>query len=217
MKRLFYFFAIMAISLITFSSCEPSTKEPDKDKDKNAEYVDLGLSVKWAKCNVGANKPEEYGDYFAWGEIESKTDYDWDTYKYWDGSDVTKYNEEDGKTQLDTEDDVAISKLGNDWRIPTKAELDELANNCSWEWTTENGVNGYSVTGQNGNSIFLPAAGYIIPDGLKYDGTEGFYFSKTLSSTYTSHGHGLYLSSEGKYVGHDIRSFGLTIRPVYVK
>jgi hypothetical protein len=133
------------------------------------EYVDLGLSVKWATCNVGATKPEEYGDYFAWGETTPKDAYDWSTYKWCNGGPSTQtkyctnssYGTVDNKTTLDLSDDAACANWGGSWRMPTRAEQDELRNNCTWTWTTQNGVNGYKVTGTNGNSIFLPAAGYL--------------------------------------------------------
>ena len=124
------------------------------------QYVDLGLSVKWATFNVGATSPEEYGDYFAWGETEPKETYSWATYKWCDGTDanITKYNTIDGKTILEPTDDAAQVHRGDKWRMPTKAECQELIDSCTWEWTTSNNISGYRVTGPNGNSIFLPAA-----------------------------------------------------------
>ena len=117
------------------------------------EAVDLGLSVKWATFNVGASYPEQFGGYFAWGETELKTTYDWSTYKYGNGStNLTKYNTNissgtvDNKTTLDPSDDVARQKWGGSWRMPTYEEFRELLSNCTWTWTTMNGVNGYKVT-----------------------------------------------------------------------
>lgn len=154
------------------------------------KYVDLGLpsGLKWATCNVGANNPwENVGCYYAWGETEEKSNYDWSwsTYKWCNGSsdNMTKYCTDsdwgrvDNKTVLDPQDDVAHVKWGGSWRMPTKAELDELCYNCTWTWTTQNEVNGYKVTGPNGNSIFLPAAGS--------DAVEGFYWSSSLTSHYS--------------------------------
>jgi hypothetical protein len=131
---------------------------------KNYEYVDLGLSVLWSTCNIGASKPEGYGSYFAWGETYTKSNYTTPTYAYYiNGGGVTKYCTNssygmiDNKTILDATDDVARVKWGGNWRIPTSAEISELRAKCSWTWTT----NGYKVTSKiNGNSIFLPAAGY---------------------------------------------------------
>ena len=152
--------------------------------------VDLGLSVKWACCNVGATKPEEYGGYYAWGETEEKSNYDWDTYKY---SYIEKarlcvskyclnenYGSVDNKTTLDASDDVASVKWGGSWRMPTYEEIQELNNICSWQWTTLNGVNGACVTGPNGNSIFLPAAGFRYGYNLLSDGSRGCYWSASL-------------------------------------
>ena len=163
-------------------------------KHNGHEYVDLGLSVKWATCNVGATTSEEYGDYFAWGETEPKDYYDWYNYKYCNGAynTITKYcissynGKVDNKTTLELTDDVAHVNWGGKWRMPTTEEQDELksTSNCTWTWTTQNGVKGYKVTSKkNGNSIFLPAAGCRILDGLSNAGS-GDYGS---SSLYTNH------------------------------
>ncbi len=186
------------------------------------EAVDLGLSVKWAAYNVGATKPEEYGGYYAWGETEEKEDYSWETYKWCNGSydTMTKYctNSDygtvDNKTVLDPEDDVATVKWGGDWRMPTQAEQDELRNNCTWQWTTLNGVNGYCVTGPNGNSIFLPAAGYRDGTSLYYEGSYGHYWSST-PLEYNSYGAcSLHFSSNYYAWSNSYRSYGRSVRPV---
>ena len=187
------------------------------------EYVDLGLSVKWATCNVGASKPEEYGDYFAWGETQPKSNYDWNTYKWCNGSNdtQTKYNTKsnygtvDNKTTLDLSDDAARANWGGNWRMPTKAEQDELRNNCTWTWTTQNGVNGCKVTSKsNGNSIFLPAAGYRGGSSLKLAGNYAYYWSSSLDSDYPDHAYPLYFYSRiiGGY--SDTRYDGNSVRPV---
>lgn len=146
------------------------------------EAVDLGLpsGLKWATCNVGATRPEEYGGYYAWGETEEKSNYDYSTYKWCNGScdTMTKYcinssfGTVDNKTVLESDDDVAHVKWGGGWRMPTFGELHELYSNCTWLWITINGIKGYKVTGPNGNSIFLPAAGYC--DGTDVDGRGSF-------------------------------------------
>ena len=141
------------------------------DNDKTThEYVDLGLSVKWATCNVGASKPEDNGNLYAWGETEVKEQYTMRTSKWGSPFSLKKYNINseqgtvDNKTTLDLEDDVAHVTWGGNWRMPTREEMDELHDNCTWEWTTINGVNGYRVTskkqGYTNRSIFLPASGY---------------------------------------------------------
>lgn len=120
------------------------------------EYVDLGLSVKWATCNVGASNPEDRGFYFAWGETSSKSNYTEGTYKY---SGASKYNSKDGIITLDSDDDAATVNMGNPWRMPTKEELEELFDSCTWKWSSSNDIEGYQVTGRNGNTIFLPLTG----------------------------------------------------------
>ena len=150
-------------------------------------YVDLGLSsgLKWAACNVGAITPEEYGNYYAWGETTPKTAYTWRTYKWGNASynAITKYCTDsdygtvDNKTVLDPEDDAAVVNMGGSWRMPTFNELNELKTKCTWTWTTQNSKKGYLVTSKtNGNSIFLPAAGCHY-DGDLYGYPNGYWSS----------------------------------------
>ncbi|MBO5181812.1 MAG: hypothetical protein J6B92_07990 [Paraprevotella sp.] len=207
---------------------EGDGKEDEGDDGKpdlnSHEAVDLGLSVKWATCNVGANSPEEYGGYYAWGETEEKSNYDWSTYKYCKGSydTMTKYctnssyGTVDNKTVLDPEDDVAHVKWGGSWRMPTSSEIQELVNNCLWTWTTQNGVNGYVVTSKsNGNSIFLPAAGYRWGEFVNDSGSGGYYWSASLNedrSDYASY-LGFYSGNRYLYYYFD-RYYGFSVRPV---
>ena len=188
------------------------------------EYVDLGLSVKWATFNVGANKPEDYGDYFAWGETEPKEVYDWSTYKWCNGSSssLTKYcisssyGTVDNKTTLELSDDAARANLGGNWRMPTKAEQDELREQCTWTWTSQNGVKGYRVTGTNGNSIFLPAAGFRVDSSLSDAGSYGYYWSGSLDSDYyAGFAYDLIFSSSFVGWGSSFRCDGRSVRPVY--
>ena len=200
--------------------------EPEEPEDlyNGHEYVDLGLSVKWATCNVGATKPEEYGDYFAWGETQQESNYDWSTYKWCNGSIDTQtkyctnsdYGTVDNKTQLELGDDAARANWGGSWRMPTRAEQDELRNNCTWIWTTQNGVNGYKVTSKsNGNSIFLPAAGYRYGSSLYYAGSDGYYWSSSLSTDYPSIAYYLsFYSGSVDWYYYYYRYFGFTVRPV---
>ena len=182
--------------------------------------VDLGLpsGLKWAACNLGATKPQEYGDYYAWGETETKEEYDEDHYKFTpetekvlrcpdcgevyesgkfcpecgvelegengDFDEYAKYNSDDGLTVLEPGDDVAMKKSNGAWRMPTREEFDELRSKCAWERTTLEGVKGYKVTGFNGNSIFLPAAGYRNGDDLYGAGSYGYFWSRSLGSDY---------------------------------
>ena len=190
------------------------------------EYVDLGLSVKWATCNVGATKSEDYGDYFAWGETQPKSTDGWSSYKWCNGNynTLTKYctNSDygtyDGKSTLELADDAARANWGGSWRMPTKEEQDELRDNCKWEWTTQNGVEGYKVTskkkGYTKNSIFLPAAGYRDHIGLKGAGSGGDYWSSSLGTDYPYNADCLhfYLSYVGR--SDDLRFCLLSVRPV---
>ena len=201
---------------------EPNIPDPNPNTG-NHEYVDLGLSVKWATCNVGANAPEEYGDYFAWGETQPKTTYDWSTYKWCNGSYDTQtkyctdsyYGTVDNKTQLELSDDAARANWGGSWRMPTTEEQQELINNCTWTWTTQNGVNGYKVTSKkNGNSIFLPAAGYRDDSSLNYAGSTGYDWSSSLSSDYPGDAYGLGFNSDLVGWGYYYRYYGHSVRPV---
>ena len=182
-------------------------------------YVDLGLSVKWATCNIGASSPEEYGDYFAWGETEPKEVYVWSTYKWCNGSQntLTKYctNKEygavDNKITLELEDDVAHVNWGGEWRMPTKAELEELREKCTWTPTKINGVSGREITGPNGNKLFLPYSGYCSEDKYPGGGT-GHCWSST-SNSYKAYYLTYNWSSNGHIVA-DLRCFGFTVRAV---
>ncbi|MBQ3324200.1 MAG: hypothetical protein IJG81_05090 [Muribaculaceae bacterium] len=158
------------------------------------EYVDLGLpsGTLWATMNVGANNPEDYGDYFAWGETTPKEVYNWSTYKWCNGSSdtMTKYCTNssygyngfvDNKMELDIEDDAATANWGSQWRMPSREQFQELINNCTSEWTTRNGVNGRLFTSKhNGASLFLPADGSREGNELSYAGSAGGYWSRTL-------------------------------------
>lgn len=201
--------------------------EEPEGGDTSYEYVDLGLpsGTLWATCNVGANAPEDYGDYFAWGEMTTKSNYDWSTYKYCNGdyNKLTKYCSKsdhgyngftDNLTVLQAGNDVANVQWGNDWRMPTNAEWDELLNNTSNTWTTRNGVNGRLFTATNGNSLFLPAAGYRNGLSLNFAGTLGHYWSSSLYIDYPNCAWRLYFGSDCCYMGSNDRSDGFSVRPV---
>ena len=186
-------------------------------------YVDLGLSVKWASCNVGATLPEEYGGYFSWGETEEKDFYGWSAYKLCNGTinTLTKYcydemeGNVDNKMVLEPIDDVANVVMGEGWRMPTDAEIMELVEGCTWEWTVLNDVNGYRVTGTNGNSIFLPAAGYISGKEVEYPGVYGMYWSSTIGDLFTYHGCCLEFTSQYFVNMVTYRNGGQTVRAVF--
>ncbi|MBO5977656.1 MAG: leucine-rich repeat protein, partial [Bacteroidales bacterium] len=192
-------------------------------RENVCEAVDLGLSVKWATCNVGAYSPEEPGRYFAWGETEDKFEYYWSNYKYCNGSKttLTKYNTDsnygivDNKTTLDLSDDAARANWGGAWRMPTYNEWDELKNSCTWTWTTQNGVNGYKVTSKtNGNSIFLPAAGYRDGTSVYSVGSRGCYWSSSLHESYPYYAYYLRFNSGTVGWSYNNRYYGHTVRAV---
>lgn len=209
------------------------------------EAVDLGLSVKWANMNVGAESVSDYGDYFAWGETEGynsgKDNFSESTYKYY-MSTTEKYTDKDGfevvtgekqgytkyvaddkygydgfrddKTTLDLEDDAANANWGGEWRMPTKAEQDELREKCSWQWCALNNVWGYKVVGPNDNYIFLPAAGYRVGSSLYNVDSWGNYWSSSLYPSGSSGAYGLGFYSYYVDCGYYDRYYGLSVRAV---
>ena len=225
-------FVASTVDSIAFSTITDSPDLPDDpikpvDPTNGHEYVDLGLpsGTKWATCNVGADSPEEYGDYFAWGETEPKSYYDWSTYKWCNGSYDTQtkyctnsdYGTVDNKTILVLSDDAAYVNWGTSWRMPTRAELGELRNTSytTWTWTTQNGVKGYKVTSKtNGNSIFLPAAGSRDGSDLDNAGSDGHYWSSLLLTSHSSYACGLYINSDHVGGSDNGRYGGLSVRPV---
>lgn len=192
------------------------------------EAIDLGLSIKWANCNVGAKKPEEYGSYFSWGETLPKNIYNWDTYKWCKGgyNTQTKYNisyhydKVDNKTILDPEDDAAYIRCGRIWRIPTNEEWKELIDNCLWTWT--NDYNNTGIAGQigiskiNGNHIFLPATGFHYNNSLSKVNSYSAYWSSSLDTNNSSRAWYVYFFSDYINRSNSSRSYGFSIRPVLV-
>ena len=173
------------------------------------EYVDLGLpsGLKWATCNVGASSPEDYGNYYAWGETTTKDSYS--------SSNSLTYGKTMGDISGDAQYDAATANWGGSWRMPTYDEMNELRNNCTWTWTTQDGVNGYKVTSEtNGNHIFLPAAGYRYGSSLYNAGEYGYYWSSTPYEYDSRHAWGLFFYSSGQGMNYDTRYYGLSVRPV---
>ncbi len=199
---------------------------PTTGVENGYEWVDLGLSVKWATCNVGASSPEEYGNYYAWGETSPKTTYSWSTYKWCNGSynTMTKYCTDsdygtvDNKTVLDPEDDAASVNMGGSWRMPTDDELKELRIECTWTWTSNynsTGVAGRIVTSKiNGNSIFLPAAGGRGLSDLHSAGSDGYYWSSSLYTDNSNLAGNLRFYSVNLNWGGYSRDHGLSVRGV---
>lgn len=183
------------------------------------KFVDLGLpsGLLWAETNVGASTPYADGDYYAWGETQTKSYYSWSTYKW--GSNLTKYNSSDGKTTLEASDDVATAKWGKECRMPSRAEFLELYNKCDWTWKSSyNGASGYLVTGPSGQTIFLPASGDRYGGDLYGHGSYGCYWSSSLGTSDSDYAYYLYFNSgninpsNGGY-----RYFGFCVRPVAEK
>lgn len=202
-------------------------------QDENELYVDLGLpsGTLWATCNIGATSPEDYGDYFAWGETEGyysgKTTFTSGNYKWYKGRmKMTKYCDysnygyngfTDNKTELDPEDDAAYVNWGSAWRMPSEAQCRELINSSytTSEWTTENGINGRKITSKtNGNSIFLPATGYRGNASLDDAGSRSLCWSRTLISGNPSVAWHLSFNSGYVGMGYGARSYGFCVRPV---
>ena len=213
MKKTLLILAMIASSVLF--SCNPdnnddddSPSNPSNNEINGHKYVDLGLSVKWATCNVGAENPGDYGDYFAWGETKTKSYYDYDN--------CDTYGEMDDISG-DPDYDVANKKWGGTWRMPTRYEMEELVEECEWECIEAevNGISGCRVTGPNGNHIFLPAAGNRVGSSLNLDGSDGYYWSSTPhddSLDYFAYRLGFFDGIE--YVYYDDRYCGRSVRPV---
>ena len=178
----------------------------DRGRLNGHEWVDLGLSVLWATCNVGASSPSDYGNYYAWGETKTKSSY-------------TKGNSKTDNVVMpdisgEPKYDAATANWGEGWRMPTDEELVELIDKCDWQWTTQGGHNGYKVTGPNGNSIFLPAAGWRYGTSLSLAGAFGLYWSSTPDGSNSLLAYRLYFNSGSHYVYWLNRSLGPSVRPV---
>lgn len=176
MKRLKIFFYLCVVAFMT-ASAQGVLDLPDKvekvtsrlaaNEHNGHKFVDLGLSVKWADCNIGAKSVSEAGDYFAWGEVKPKGN----------------YSEQNSATRgiiLNTDNgmkdkDAANINWGGNWRLPTPDDMKELFTHCEWTWTELDGINGYKIIGPNGNTIFLPAVGKKKGDSVLRKNIDGMY------------------------------------------
>ena len=188
------------------------------DFTKNTSYtsikaIDLGLSVLWADCNLGADKPEEYGNYYAWGEVKAKKKFTEDNYAHYDSS--TNSNKNIGSNISGTQYDAARANLGNGWRMPTVKDFEELINKCTWKWTQSNGTEGYLVTGTNGKTIFMPASGYMTNTDTYQQGKDVRLWS-AIEETYQKTGA---YSFDGTYTSqyantYELKFCGIAIRAI---
>lgn len=192
-----------------YATNEKGTAYGEEKSFVTHDYVDLGLpsGLKWATCNVGATSPEDYGHYFAWGETNPKVEYTEDN--------CFTYGKQMSDISGNAQYDAATANWGGTWRMPTYSEQKELLNNCTWTWTTQNGVNGYNVKGPNGNSIFLPAAGCRYGSSLDDAGSYGFYWSSApYGSISDDYAYLLSFGSGPRYVDGGSRYYGQSVRPV---
>lgn len=210
--------------ILLVSESQTSAVSESLEKGMSLGAVDLGLpsGTLWADRNVGADSPEAYGNYFAWGEISTKSTYNWSTYKWCkDPYDTmtkyctkSSYGKVDNKTVLDLEDDAAYVNMGAEWRMPTETQMSELNSKCTWTWTKQKGTKGYKVTGPNGNSIFLPAAGYRDGSYFSNAGSRGYYWSASLHESYPYSAWVVSFNSSGYDTYSCYRGFGVTVRAV---
>ena len=195
----------------SFKTLEEEPEETISGTENGHNYVDLGLpsGLKWATCNVGASSSEEYGDYYAWGEIAIKITYT--------ETNCTSYDIAINNISGNVQYDVARNKWSGLWRIPTETEMRELKDECTWEWVVKNGIRGYDVIGPNGNSIFLPAAGYYDGTSLDYVDTYGEYWCSVFyeNSPIGEDAYILGFDKGGKNIGVRYRHYGQSVRPVF--
>lgn len=222
---------VLLVALVGSMGFTPNKVEQTGNGSYNGhEYVDLGLpsGTLWATCNVGANNPEDYGNYYAWGETSTKPIYSWDNYRYCKGKNVlfTKYCNvsrlgnngfTDDLVILQPGDDAATVNWGRDWRMPTKDDFWELFNNTRYIWMTKNGVCGMLFYASNGNAIFLPAAGIGYDKGIGSPGEVGSYWTSLLDTGFTSMSWHLQFDSKDIGTWWTERKYGLSVRPVCSK
>lgn len=228
MKKTIAILGFLAVATVLMVSCTPEeiTPKPDDDNFVSSDWVDLGLpsGLLWAKCNVGANSPQEFGDYFAWGETITKSNYDWDTYKYWQDMLLTKYcgnsawgynGYSDNLNKLEPMDDAATVNMGSQVHTPTKAEWEELIANTTQTYTTIDTTHGILFTGSNGNTMFLPCAGQHYRFFSLFDGNDaGFYWSSSLRENFSYESWFVLFNADTLRVHYVNRPVGYSVRGV---
>ena len=211
--------ATLSVKQAAYTDTDPLGLCPDTN---HPHVIDMGIGVKFACCNVGADTPSDYGYYFAWGETMPKSTYNSSTYEWCNGSydTLTKYctnsnyGTVDSLSQLEFTDDAACAVMGGTWRMPTTAELDALSNNCTWTWISEGGHNGYLVTASNGHKLFLPAAGWRSGASCSGWDSYGYYWSSALDTFNSNFGQSLYFHSGSHSTSNFNRYYGRSIRAV---
>lgn len=187
-------------------------------QQESHDYVNLGLpsGTLWATCNVGAKTMTDYGDFFAWGETETKTIFDWETYKFFDDSTFTKYMTGDFLTVLEPADDVAAVSWGSDWSVPTQEQWEELQRYTSKYWVEQNGIKGLRCVADNGNSVFFPASGRAENDGVVGVRSIGEYWSSSLYpyTFFTDKSWSFGFNTTSNSLSKQSRYNGFTVRPV---
>ena len=214
-KRILFLAAFVIVGVLVIGSCSPLGNRNVDDSDSEGStineksdqlYVDLGLpsGLLWGTRNIGATSQEDYGSYYAWGEVSEKSAYNKDNYAY-----------AENPAELPSDDDIAAITLGRGWRMPTKADFDELKANCKCERYTLNKVKGCLVTGPNGNSIFFPAAGYYFDTHVFGLNTDCYYWSSSLMVDHKEYAWVLYLGSSAFVINMYDRHYGRPVRPVF--
>lgn len=227
MNKNYYFSLSLLMVLMTvlaLVACHDDDDEVKADQsytscpDNNHPHlIDLGLpsGTKWACCNMGASSPEKYGVYYAWGEKGVKNKYSWDNYIYRVPDGTYPESFDIGSDIAGTQYDVAHAKWKGDWRMPTKAQCDELRDNCSYRWTKMNDVNGFKfISKTNGGTIFLPATGYRLGDKIFNEDTNGHYWTSTLYKSNTSEAYSFLIWPDHPITSEAVRYGGHCIRPV---
>lgn len=222
MKKIYLMMTLVCMVMV---SCKPDGGEEGNEGEgylggyvNGHEYVDLGLpsGIKWATCNIGAASPEEYGDYYAWGDTATKSEYTEDNCSTYElsFSHLQSQGYIDSEGNLTAQYDAARANWGGNWRMPTCAELEELITKCTWNWTIRNGVNGYKVTGPSGASIFLPAAGVRYDSSFDAVGGLAYYWSTTPNESNAKSAYDLFFYSISREIGNYRRNYGQSVRPV---